>query len=144
MSFDAVNNVWAGSEGPYQWLWASGGHPGGSHDVVRQWRASQAGTIHITGSASDGDPGGGDGVVVTIKKGTQVLWQQTIANGNTAGVSYNLTTSVVAGDQISFSINRNSNSMWDFTNFNPTMTSAAAAVWPRSTGWCRITSARRA
>jgi hypothetical protein len=97
MTYDSANNVWAGSEGPYQWLWASGGHPGGAHDSVRQWRATAAGSIHITGSVADGDPGGGDGIVATIKKGSTILWQQTIANGNTTGLTYDLTTTVVAG-----------------------------------------------
>jgi RHS repeat-associated protein len=121
MNYDGTNNVWVGTEGPYQWIWPAGGHPGSNHDVVRQWRASQAGNIRITGNVSDGDPGGGDGVVIKIKKGTQILWQQTIVNGNTTGLSYDLTTSVVAGDQISFSINKNSDSLWDSTNFNPSI-----------------------
>jgi RHS repeat-associated protein len=41
---------------------------------------------------------------------------------STTGLTYDLTTTVVAGDQISFVINRNGNSMWDSTNFDPTVT----------------------
>jgi RHS repeat-associated protein len=122
MTYDAVNNVWVGSEGPYQWLWSSGGHPGAAHDVVRQWRAPSAGSIRITGNASDGHTACGDGVIVSIKKGATVLWQQTIANGNTTGLNYDLTTSVASGDQINFVINRNGDAYCDSTTFDPTIT----------------------
>jgi len=79
----STHGVSAGSEGPYQWQRPSGGDPGGGYDSVRHWRATAAGTIRITGSVADADPGGGDGVVAVIKKGAPVLWQQTVANGNT-------------------------------------------------------------
>jgi RHS repeat-associated protein len=95
---------------------------------VRQWRAPQAGTIQITGSVADAAPDGGDGVVIKITKGTQILWQQTVANGNTTGLTYNLTTTVQSGDQISFSINRNWDSTWDSTSFNPTITFTSGSV----------------
>jgi hypothetical protein len=86
---------------------------------VRQWRAPGAGSIHITGTAFDTDPGGGDGVIVSIKKGTQVLWERTIENGSVTGFSYDVTTSVALGDQISFVTNRRSNTYWDSTGFDP-------------------------
>jgi RHS repeat-associated protein len=94
-------------------------HPGDPTDAVRQWRAPGAGSIHITGTAFDTDPGGGDGVIVSIRKGTQVLWERTIENGNGTGFSYDVTTSVAAGDQISFVTNRRSNTYWDSTSFDP-------------------------
>jgi RHS repeat-associated protein len=121
MNFDAANNRWQGGE---TWLLLYGfwGHPGQNADAVRQWRAPQSGNIRITGAVADGDPNCGDGVVVSIKKGSQVLWQQTIANGNTAGFSYDLTTTVATGDQISFVINKGSSNNWcDGTYFNPTI-----------------------
>src|SRR5205085_2268468 len=90
-------------------------------DAVRRWTAPQAGTVHITGNASDADPNCGDGVVVSIQRGGQVLWQQTIENGNGTGVSYDVTTTVTAGTQINFVINRRSNNWCDSTNFDPTI-----------------------
>jgi RHS repeat-associated protein len=121
MNFDAANSRWQGAE---TWLLLYGfwGHPGQNADAVRQWRAPQPGAIRITGAVADGDPNCGDGVVVSIKKGSQLLWQQTIANGNTAGFSYDLTTTVATGDQINFVINRGSSNNWcDGTYFNPTI-----------------------
>ena len=88
---------------------------------MRRWTAPQAGTVHITGNASDADPNCGDGVVVSIQKGGQVLWQQTIENGNGTGVSYDVTTTLTAGTQINFVINRHSNNWCDSTNFDPTI-----------------------
>src|SRR5260370_34263847 len=121
MNYVTANNWWQGSE-TYSVLWSSGGHPGNAVDAVRQWRAPTAGTIHITGNASDGDPRCGDGVIVSIKKGTQALWQHTIDNGNTTGFSYDLTTNVAAGNQINFVINARSTTSCDSTNFDPTIT----------------------
>jgi hypothetical protein len=86
MSYVSASNWWRGSE-TYNLLWANGGHPGNDADAVRQWRAPQAGTIHIRGSAADANMSCGDGVMVSIKKGTQALWQETIENGNLLGFS---------------------------------------------------------
>lgn len=122
MSFNPGGNYWQGPES-FLWLWANGGHPGPNSDAVRQWRVPQSGTIRITGNVSDANTTCGDGVVVSIKKGAGVLWQQTIENGNTSGFSYDLTTSVLAGDQINFVINnRTGNNYCDGTNFDPTIT----------------------
>ena len=85
-------------------------------DAVRQWRAPGAGSIHITGNAYDSDTSCGDGVIVSIKQGAQVLWQQTIENGNSTGFSYDVKTTVVAGDQINFVINQRSNTYFDNTS----------------------------
>jgi Tol biopolymer transport system component len=122
MSFNASGGYWEGPQS-YLWLWSNGGHPGPAADAVRQWRAPQSGSIHITGNVADANTTCGDGVVVSIRKGATVLWQQSIENGNTAGFSYDLITSVAAGDQINFVINRRVESNYcDGTNFDPAIT----------------------
>lgn len=103
-------------------LGSSWGHPGEPGDAVRQWRAPASGSVRITGTAFDSDPGGADGVIVSIRKGTQVLWERTIENGDANGFSYDVTTNVATGDQINFVINRRSNTYWDSTIFDPTIT----------------------
>jgi hypothetical protein len=126
MTFDAANNWWTGWESGSSCclvIWSNGQHPGSYTDAIREWRAPRAGSIRITGSAFDASPGGGDGVIVYIKKNGATLWQQTIENGNSAGFSFDLTTSVAAGDQISFVVNRRSvNNWYDSTGFDPTIT----------------------
>ena len=101
-------------------LWASKGHPERTLDVVRRWVAPGAGTIHITGNASDGFPTG-DGVDVFIKKNGAILWQGTVENENTAGISYDINTSVSSNDNIDFVINKRGNNIGDITNFDPSI-----------------------
>jgi hypothetical protein len=142
MTFDAANNWWTGMEGGSSCcliLWSTGGHPGAYTDAVRQWRAPQAGSIRISGTATV--PGYGDGVVVTIRKGSNQLWQQTIAGGNSTGVSFDLTTSVTQGDRISFVINRNGTSMYDSTGLDPTITFTPSSSEP-AIGYADYAAAR--
>src|SRR3989338_4613507 len=101
-------------------LWASKGHPERTLDVVRRWVAPGAGTIHITGNASDGFPTG-DGVDVFIKKNGAILWQGTVENENTAGIIYDINTSVSSNDNIDFVINKRGNNIGDITNFDPSI-----------------------
>ena len=85
--------------------------------------APQAGSVRITGNAQDIDAGCGGGVSVSIAKNATVLWQQTLANGNTAGIGFDLTTTVLQGDGVNFSINRgpDGNNSCDATGFDPTI-----------------------
>ena len=120
MTFDSAANAWRGNEA-YLLLWADGGHPGNAGDAIRKWVAPQAGSIRITGSAADLDARCGSGAAVYIKKNSIVLWQQTLTNGNAAGVAFDLTTAVLQGDGVSFGINRGPDASWscDSTNFDP-------------------------
>ena len=118
MTFNSASNRWQGAE-TYLLLWADGGHPGNGADAQRRWVAPSAGTIQVTGNASVS--GGGGGVAVSIRKGGTVLWQQGLAPG--AATSYNVTTTVAAGEAIDFGINQGgggTNS--DSTGFDPTIT----------------------
>ena len=130
MTFDAVSKQWKGSE-QYLLLWNAGGHPGNGPDAVRRWTAPAAGSIRITGRASDvGGTAGTDGVKVSIRKGTATLWENTLANGNTTGVAYDLTTTVAAGNTIDFVINKLSNNGSDSTSFNPTIVLSTTTTVP--------------
>ena len=120
ISYDVGSSTWIGSE-PYILIWGSGAHPGSAVDTIRRWTAPGSGTIRITGNAYDVDTAGGDGVLVSIKKNSTVLWQNTIANGDTTGFSYDLTTTVVTGNTIDFVVNKIANNNNDSTAFNPTI-----------------------
>jgi hypothetical protein len=111
---------WHGNE-QYLELYGNGGHPGNVSDAVRRWTAPQAGTLTITGTAFDQNTGCGTGAAVYIKKNSTVLWQQTLANGNTTGIAFNLTQTVVTGDNIDFGINRGPDNVWncDSTGLDP-------------------------
>jgi hypothetical protein len=126
------DGTWRGPE-QYNLLWSTGGHPGASVDAVRQWKAPLAGSIRITGSASDANGTCGNGVIVSIRRGPQTLWQQTIENGNATGFAYNLPLSIVAGELISFVINSRSDLTCDATNFDPTIQYVPPPIYRAST-----------
>ena len=58
---------------------------------------------------------------MTIKKNGAVLWQQTIAAGDTTGYSFNLSNTVAMGDQLDFVTNKLTTSACDNTVFRPTI-----------------------
>ena len=119
MSFDVERDCWQGSQ---EWcvIGCSWIHPHGN-DAARKWISPIAGTITITGNAHDNDPGGGDGVIVSILKNDEELWAKDIANGDTSGFDFNLEVSVGIGDAIYFRVNEKDNSNWDSTYFNPSI-----------------------
>ena len=125
MTYNSAAGYWQGAE-TYLRLWNSGGHPGTGADAVRRWVAPSAGTIQITGSASHGASTGG--VTVSIRKGSTILWQQAL----TTSTSYNVTTTVTAGQAIDFHINRGGDGSInsDSTGFDPTITLTTDGTTP--------------
>ena len=142
MTYNATGGYWQGAE-TYLRLWNNGGHPGNGADAVRRWVSPSSGTVQITGNAKGLDVGGGGSVTVSIRKGTTVLWQA-IANGNTTGFNFNVTTTVTAGQVIDFHINRGADGNWnnDSTAFDPTitLTTGGTAPPPPSGGGSAIVS----
>ncbi|WP_181416816.1 LamG-like jellyroll fold domain-containing protein [Nitrospira lenta] len=145
MTFNTAANVWQGPE-PYMVLGSNYGHPGTTLDAVRRWVAPGAGTAQISGTVRDLNSGGGGGVTVAIRKGTTVLWQQSIANGNTTGVTFNVSTTLAAGDAVDFVINRGADgsNSYDTTAFDPTIifastTTTSPTTPPPTTGTAAVT-----
>jgi len=136
MTYNASGGYWQGAE-TYLRLWNSGAHPGSAADAVRRWVAPSAGTVRITGKVADGDVSGGGGITALIRLGSTVLWQQAVANGNTAGVTFDVTTAVSAGAAIDFVINRGTdgNNANDLTDFNPLITYVGATSAPPPSGY---------
>ncbi|MBA5866205.1 MAG: hypothetical protein GDA67_05840 [Nitrospira sp. CR1.3] len=136
MTYNASGGYWQGAE-TYLRLWNSSAHPGSAADAVRRWVAPSAGTVRITGKVADGDVSGGGGITALIRLGSTVLWQQAVANGNTAGVTFDVTTAVSAGTAIDFVINRGADgtNANDTTNFNPLITYVGAASAPPPSGY---------
>lgn len=123
LTFVTAVNRWQGVD-TYLRIWNTGIHPGDVSDAVRRWTAPSPGTIRITGNAILGS--GGGGVIVTIRKGVVVLWQQTIAPSATG--TYDVTTTVVSGDRIDFVINKGAGwDSFDATTFDPTISYTSGA-----------------
>lgn len=130
MVFDNANARWrkAVDEGVY--VWRSGAHPGGTVDSVRRWVSPVNGAISLTGAFADGDPTGGDGVTVSIKKnGTPVFSQDVPKRGR---APFTLSFAVARNDQLDFVVNRKGNTSYDSTTFTASMTFTQT---PRKQAW---------
>lgn len=114
-----MGSYWAGSG--YLGLWETGGHPGNPLGSVRRWVAPADGDIRITGTSENysGCPGS-DGVNLSIQKNGVTLWSQLV--GATGSYPYDVSTTVVAADEIDFVMNRNGSDTCDSTRFDPTIT----------------------
>ena len=121
MTWQPSSSSWQGNE-MYLLVWNNGMHPGNSSDAVRRWIAPSDGMVQITGNATDQNTTCGDGVIVKIKKDDDLLWQQTVANGDTVGNPFSLVAYVHGGAIISFMVNRNGDSNCDGTNLDPVIT----------------------
>lgn len=120
--FDSSRQWWRtlDTADSYRLIWAWGAHPGTNADVVRRWIAPKSGRARITGVVSDADAGGGDGVIVSIRQGGSVLlWEQKIPNGALSYISFAVTTGIVAGDYLDFTVNAGTahDNRWDSTVF---------------------------
>lgn len=115
------SGLWSGNQ-TYKGIWSSGFHPGTSTAAVVKYVVPGAGSVRITGSYSDLDTAGGNGVTCVVKKnGASVSGGGpfTIANGDTTGTAYDITNTVVAGDYFTFEVDPIGSNTNDSTNLNP-------------------------
>jgi hypothetical protein len=63
-------------------IWNTGMHPTTVADAVRRFVAPLDGTVTITGTFADADPGGGDGVRVVVRRNGIELFADVIPNGS--------------------------------------------------------------
>ncbi len=135
LTYDAVQTWWKGSDsGGYPVLGQGWSHPGSTKDAVLKWSAPYAGTVRITG-AVDVQTGCGDGVAVTIAKGTTSLWSVAIDEPSPA-VSHNVAIEVTPGDELTFVTNRRGNYFCDSTAWNPKVEYVTA--WRASAGYSPV------
>jgi hypothetical protein len=118
MWFDADNDRWQGSQ-PLCQAGRGWAHPDAGCEPTRTWVSPVAGTVTVSGSVSDADPNGGDGVIVRILKGSDELWSATVENGDPEKHTFNLEVDVVEGDAIHFRVNHRGNTNNDTTYLNP-------------------------
>lgn len=105
----------------YLSLWDTGGAPGSPLDAMRRWVAPSDGAIQITGTARNYSGClGSNGTNLSIKKNGSTLWTQYVTATGT--YPYDISTTVVAGDEIDFLLDNNNDSTCDSTNFDPTIT----------------------
>lgn len=116
MVFDNVNSRWRKEPDQTVLLWQNGAHPGSTVDAVRRWLNPQNGSVTLTGNFSDADPGGGDGIVVAVRRNGADVWTRAIPNASSA--AFTLPLQLNRGDTIDFVVNRGANPSYDSTGFN--------------------------
>lgn len=130
MMFDNARSLWRKEPDETALLWRDGAHPGSTVDVLRRWESPVTGTATISGSFADADPGGGDGVLVSIRHNGAEVFAQDLANGGSA--TFTLRRTVARGDHVDFVIAKKANPSYDTTAF------AASIVFtptPRKAAW---------
>ncbi len=130
MIFDNARSLWRKEPDETALLWQLGAHPGSTVDVVRRWQSPVDGTVTVSGTFIDGDPGGGDGVLVSIRRNGTAVFTQDIPNGGQA--AFNLPLTLARGERLDFVINRKANANYDSTAFSASLPFTAT---PRKSGW---------
>ena len=118
MEYDAAHQRWQGRK-PLCQISDSYMHPDIGCDPVLEWSSPVNDTVTITGRVFDADPGGGNGVVARIAKGSRELFSTVIENGDGHGTTFDQRVLVSEGDVIRFSISARDDSGWDSTAFDP-------------------------
>ena len=117
MAWDAGSKVWAGTVGTLyigpDWV-----HPAVGIQAERQWTAPHAGVVDLKGLVRKTDSTAGNGIVASIwKNGSKIWGDQTVTT--LAGTPYDLTTTVAAGDVVSFVVDAGGDSANDKTSWDP-------------------------
>ncbi len=110
-------------------VWAGGMHPG-SADAIRRWTAPVDGALAMSGAFRDVDPGGGDGVTVSLKRNGVEFYKRVIANGS--GDTFETKLSLKQGEVIDFVVNGNAGTEYDSTGLEASLTFTPA---PATAGW---------
>ncbi|MFO0726651.1 MAG: DUF1588 domain-containing protein [Myxococcota bacterium] len=130
MIFDNGRGLWRKDPDETALLWRDGAHPGSSVDVLRRWESPVTGTATISGSFADADPGGGDGVMVTILHNGAPIFTQDLANGGST--NFNLRRSLARGDHLDFVVGKKADPSYDTTAFSA---SIELLPTPRKAAW---------
>lgn len=87
--------------------------PSSSADVGIKFVVPERGMVRLKGKAETADPGTAQdsGSVVTIQKGSKVIWTDSINYGSPK--EYSVILSVAKGDELHFIVNRGASTGWD-------------------------------
>lgn len=131
MTWMPATNQWKGAY-EYNLIGVNGLMHPDSNDSVVAWKAPQAGTISIKGTAAKQNTSCGDGVKVKVLKNNSQLWPasewQDIAAADATGVNHKLTTTVAQDDYIYFVLNKNGTNSCDGSRWNPIIEYGVSSV----------------
>jgi len=104
---------------------ATSTHPGvdNDHSAIRSWLALFDGLVDISYTASDSNPGGGDGVTVQVYRNADLLpgSQLVIPNGGAGGTVDLTDVTVEYGDFLHFAVLPGASASYDGTRFHATI-----------------------
>jgi len=112
-------SYWAGTKA-WSRIYSTWMHPEIGQDVALIWESPASAVIDISGSVAKANTTCGDGVNVKILKNSTVLWEDTIAFDDAAGLTPDINNiSVAQGDKVYFILNVNGNASCDAVNWQP-------------------------
>lgn len=89
--------------------------------VAYAWQAPQAGSAHLTLETSDANASCGDGVVVELRHGQELLKRIILPNGLTQDQTWEGDVTIQSGDWVTASVSRRGNNACDATNLRLTI-----------------------
>ena len=116
LTFNVAEQRW-GSDEVVLLLWNNGAHPGPVHHAVRRFTAPVDGVVNLDVSASDGDPGGGDGVNVVVLAAGNTVARSVLVNG-AAIDPITVSLPLRRGDTVDVAVERGGDNNYDSTNMN--------------------------
>ena len=116
--YDSNKEQWVSATADYPNITQSSISPGDT-DAGYRFIAPDKGMICLKGTAVCPweDSAKGNGVILSIIRGQNVIWSQELVYGNTA--SYDINLSVRKGETLDFRVNCNGNRNYDWTQWRP-------------------------
>lgn len=99
MTYNPTNARWEGRQA-FQFVDATGCHPGATSGAMRRWTAQGTGTYAITGAVSDASAGGSSGIRFQILKNGTAIYTNNMADGGSFTI--NETGNAAVGDTFDF------------------------------------------
>lgn len=107
-------------------------HSGINTSSVRRFTVPRDGRVTITGAVCKADTKGGDGVRVSIRHNSGVVWEKELAVDDAQGVDPALTLDVRQGDRLRFAVHRRGEITCDTTHWDPVVTYTDGGVFRAS------------
>jgi hypothetical protein len=87
-------------------------HPGPISAAVKRWVAPASGSVVLSGWFGDDQVGCGDGVRLLVEHGGSVLYDHAIAEGDTAGASWQSFLDIQQGEAIDIEVHKGTGNSW--------------------------------
>lgn len=114
-------SYWVGNDS-WTRLYHDAMHPGTAEMPVLKWVAPRAGSVRIEGTVRDADLSCGDGVNASVVHNGTEIFNASVSDGDSVGVSIDQVRTVAAGDGLFFIISPRADNYCDMTRWDPSVT----------------------